>query len=156
MAGHERRLCLAMLSYESKVHVDRSPEAVFPYLLDPQLQTLWSGVPMKQLSDGPMAPGSRMEVTFGMGPLKATVGLEISALEPGRRMAFQSYSGPIRWDGEYRLQPGAAGGTELSQEGRLVFTGLWRLLEPMAGAEMKRGEIKELEKLKAVVEDEPA
>lgn len=44
-------------------------------------------------------------------------------------------------------------GTELSQEGRLVFTGLWRLIEPIAGAEIKQGEIKELERIKAVIED---
>ena len=47
--------------------------------------------------------------------------------------------------------------TELEQEGTLAFTGLWRLLEPIAGAEIKSGEVKELERLKAVVEErEPA
>src|SRR5262245_10004634 len=131
-----------MLSYESHVHVDRSPAAVFPYLIEPQRQALWSDVPMKQLTEGPLAAGSRMEVTFGMGPIKATVGLEISDLEPGRRMAFRSFSGPIRWDGEYTLAPGEIGGTELRQEGRLKFTGLWRLVEPIAGAEIKSGEVK--------------
>jgi hypothetical protein len=95
-----------------------------------------------------------MEVTFGMGPIKAVVGLEISALEPARRMAFRTFSGPIRWDGEYRLQPSDTNGTELSQEGRLVFTGLWRLVEPIAGREIERGEVKELERLKEVVERE--
>ncbi|HEX6474890.1 MAG TPA: SRPBCC family protein [Candidatus Limnocylindria bacterium] len=146
-----------MLTYESKVHVDRPPAAVFPYLIEPQRQALWSDVPMKQLTSGPLATGSRMEVTFGMGPIRATVGLEISDLEPGRRMAFRSFSGPIRWDGEYSLTPGETGGTELHQEGTLAFTGLWRLIEPIAGAEIKSGEVKELERLKAVVEErEPA
>ena len=143
-----------MLTYESEVHVDRPPEAVFPYLIEPPRQALWSDVPMKQLSPGPLAAGSRMEVSFGKGFLKAVIGLEISAVEPGRRMAFSSYSGPIRWDGEYRLQPSSTGGTQLRQEGRLVFTGLWRLFEPIAGAEIKGGEIKELERLKEVVERE--
>ena len=146
-----------MLTYESQVHIDRPPATVFPYLVEPPRQALWSDVPMKQLTPGPLTTGSRMEVTFGMGPVKATIGLEISALEPGSRMAFRSFSGPIRWDGEYRLRPSGTNGTELSQEGRLTFTGVWRLLEPMAGAEIKRGELKELERLKAVVEErEPA
>ena len=140
-----------MLTYESSVVVDRPPEAVFPYLIETAKQALWSGVPMRQVTDGPLRTGSRMEVTFGMGPLKATIGLELSAVEDGRRMAFRSYSGPLRWDGEYRLVAEGSG-TALSQEGRLVFTGLWRLLEPIVGSEISRGEVKELEKLKAVVE----
>jgi len=141
-----------MLSYQSQVHVARPPEVVFPYLVEPTRQALWSDVPMRQLTDGPLGAGSRMEVSFGMGPIKAVVGLELTAVEPGVRMAFRSFSGPIRWDGEYRLKPSASG-TELSQEGRLTFTGLWRLIEPIAGAEIKQGEIKELERLKAAVEE---
>jgi uncharacterized protein YndB with AHSA1/START domain len=140
-----------VISYESSVTVNRPPDAVFPYLVDPAKQALWSGVPMRQVTDGPLRSGSKMEVTFGMGPLKATIGLELLAVEEGRRMAFHSYSGPIRWDGEYRLAP-VGDGTELRQEGRLVFTGLWRLVEPLVGAEISRGEVKELEKLKAVAE----
>jgi len=143
-----------VLTYASTVHVDRPPEAVFPYLVEPSRQALWSDVPMKQLTEGPLTAGSRMEVTFGIGPVKAVIGLEISALERDQRMAFRSFSGPIQWDGEYRLRPGEAGGTELSQEGRLAFTGLWRLLQPLVGAEIKSGEVKELERLKTVVEEQ--
>lgn len=140
-----------MISYESSVTIDRPPETVFQYLIEPSKWSLWSGVPMRQLTDGSLRAGSRLEVTFGMGPLKARVGLEIAELEPPRRMAFRTFSGPIRWDGEYRLTPAGAG-TEMSQQGRLQFTGLWRLIEPMAGAEMSHGEVKELEHLKAVAE----
>ena len=140
-----------MLTYRSQVFVDRPPDVVFQYLVEPAKQALWSGVPMRNLSGGPMRTGSRLEVSFGRGPLNATIGLEIKGLEPARRMAFDSYSGPIRWDGEYRLVPSGSG-TELSQDGRLRFTGLWRLIEPLVGAEIKSGEIKELEKLKVVVE----
>jgi len=140
-----------VISYESSVTIDRPPEAVFDYLIDPTKQALWSDVPMRQLTDGPLRQGSRLEVTFGMGPIKARVGLELAALEPARRMAFRTFSGPIRWDGEYQLTP-AGTGTEVRQEARLQFTGLWRLVEPMAGAEISRGEVKELERLKAAVE----
>jgi len=69
-------------------------------------------------------------------------------------MAWRSFSGPIRWDGEYRLAPIDGGRTDLSQTGHLVFTGLWRLVEPMVGSEIKSGEVKELERLKAVIEDQ--
>jgi uncharacterized protein YndB with AHSA1/START domain len=146
-----------VIRYESAVSIDRSPTTVFRYLSDPGLQGLWSDVPMRRLTDGPFAAGSRMEVTFAGGPLKAVVGLELTALEPGRRLAFASFSGPLRWSGAYELAPEGSGGTRVSQAGTLAFTGLWRAIEPVVGAEIKRGEIKELERLKAAVEShEPA
>jgi polyketide cyclase/dehydrase/lipid transport protein len=142
-----------MLRYESAVHVERSPATVWRYLAEPSNQVLWSDVPMRQLKDGPLTSGSRMEVTLGMGLIKAKVGLELTAVEPGRRMAFRSFSGPLQWEGEYRLTPSGTEGSDLSQRGSLAFTGLWRLIEPIAGAEMRRGEVKELERLKVVVEE---
>jgi uncharacterized protein YndB with AHSA1/START domain len=141
-----------MVRYESRVVIDRPVDAVFPYLVEPEKQALWSDVAMRQLTAGPVVTGSRMELKFGMGPIKATVGMEYTTVDPGRRVAFRTFSGPIRWDGEYRLSPSGAGGTELSQEGTLTFTGLWRLAEPLVGGEIKNGEVKELEKLKAAVE----
>jgi hypothetical protein len=68
-------------------------------------------------------------------------------------MAFTTYSArPILWDGEYRLEPAATNGTRLSQAGTLKFRGLWRLVEPLVGAEIRRNEIAELERLKQVLE----
>ncbi len=67
-------------------------------------------------------------------------------------MAWKSYSGPIDWEGEYLVEPTEDGGSTLSQHGTLTFHGLWRLMEPMVGAEISRGETKELERLKAAAE----
>ena len=141
-----------MISYRSDVLINRPPAVVFEYLVDTSKQALWSGVPMKQLTSGPLTTGSRMEVRFGMGPLKANVGLQLTAVEPARRFAFKSFSGPIGWNGQYVLEPDGSGGTKLSQEGTLQFKGLWRLIQPIVGAEISRGEVKELEKMKAVIE----
>lgn len=140
-----------MILYKSTVTIARPPDAVFPYLVEPSLQAKWSDVPMRKLTDGPIGPGSQLEVTFGMGPLKAKVVLLISAVEPGRRMTWQTSQGKIDWEGEYLLVP-SGDATELRQDGRLTFKGLWRLIEPLVGGEIKNGEVKELEKLKAVVE----
>lgn len=140
-----------MISYSSSVTIARPPTEVFTYLMEPSKQALWSDVPMRRLTEGPMAKGSRMEVSFGMGPLKAVVGLEITDVVEDERLAFDTFSGPIKWKGAYSLRP-VESGTELSQEGSLTFTGLWRLMEGMAGREISSGEVKELEKLKAVVE----
>jgi hypothetical protein len=140
-----------MKSYRSQVVIDRPPADVFPFLVEPQKQALWSDVPMRQVTEGPLKTGSKMEVSFGSGLVKATLGLELTAVDKDRRMAFKSYSGPIDWEGEYVLDP-AGGGTNLSQNGTLKFHGLWRLLEPIVGAEISRGEVKELERLKSAAE----
>lgn len=140
-----------MLTYQSSVSIDRAPDVVFPYFAEPSKQALWSDVPMRRLTEGAFGAGSQIEVSFGMGLMKARIGLEITELVAPRRMAWKTVYGPIRWDGEYTLEPSGAA-TIVSQRGTLTFTGLWRLAEPMAGAEIQRGEEKELDKLKAVVE----
>lgn len=140
------------LKYESAVTINRSPAEVFLYLTQPDKQALWSDVPMRPVTQGDLRSGSRMEVTFGKGPLKAVLGLEITQLLASELMAFKTYSGPIKWEGAYRLKPMGMTATKVSQEGTLEFTGLWRLLAPIVGAEIKSGEVKELERLKKVAE----
>lgn len=146
-----------MIRYTSEVTIPRPPSDVFPYLIEREKQALWSDVPMTPLTEGPLRVGSRMRLTFGKGPLRASLTLEFAALEPDKRIAFKTVSdGGIQWTGEYRLAPTADGtGTQLAQEGTLEFSGLWRLAEPLIGSEIRRGEIAELEKLKAVLATPP-
>lgn len=146
-----------MIRYASEVTISRPPSEVFPYLVEREKQALWADVPMEPLTEGPLRTGSRMRLTFGKGPLSASLTLEMTAVDPNERTAFTTVSqGGIHWDGAYRLEPTADGtGTRLSQEGTLTFSGLWRLAEPLVGAEIRRGEIAELEKLKAVLERAP-
>lgn len=141
-----------MLRYAYPVAINRAPAVVFPYLNDPVKQGLYSDVPMRLITPGILKTGSRMEVTFGKGPLKATLGLEMTAVDENKRMAFDTYSGPIRWQGEYLLEPTDSGGTNVNYAGTMVFTGLWRLMEPLIGSELKRNGSKEIERMKAVIE----
>jgi uncharacterized protein YndB with AHSA1/START domain len=142
-----------VITYSSAVTIERPPGDVFRYLLEPEKQALWSDVPMRRLTEGPFGVGTRIEVAFGRGPLHVTVNLEVVGLDTDRRFAFKSDAGgPLLWDGEYRLEPTGSNGTRISQSGTVRFIRLWRLLEPFVGAEIRSGEIKELEKLKAVVE----
>ena len=141
-----------MLRYSWPVTIRRAPADVFPYVADTAKQALYSDVPMRLLTPGLLRTGSRMEVTFGMGPIKAVIGLELTAVEENKRMAFDTYSGSIRWQGEYVLTPTDDGGTSLSHSGTMVFTGLWRLLEPLVGAELKLNGAKEMGRMKTVIE----
>ena len=142
-----------MVRYSSDVSIARPPEAVYPWIVHLDKQGQWSDVQMRLLSPGPLASGSQMQLTFGKPPLRATVVLQVTARDEGRRFAWTTVGkGPISWDGEYLLEPAGPSATRLSQQGTLQFHGLWRLLAPFIGAEIRRIEIKELEKLKTLVE----
>ena len=143
-----------MISYASEVTIARPASEVFPYLVERDKQALWTDVPMEPLTEGPLQRGSRMRLTFGKGPLSASLTLEITAVDLNARTAFTTVSqGGIHWEGEYRLASTAEGmGTRLSQEGTIRFSGLWRLAEPIVGVEMRRNELAELERLKSVLE----
>ena len=144
-----------MISYGSDVVIRRPPAEVWPYLVERDKQALWSDVPMEPLTEALNQAGSRMRLSFGMGPIRTSVTLEYSAYEPPERLAFRTISqGGIQWDGEYRLTATDDGATRLSQQGTLRFTGFWRLAEPVAGNEIRRGEIAELEKLRSIIEQD--
>ena len=142
-----------MIRYSSEVSINRPPETVYPWIVELDKQGQWSDVQMQLLTPPPLATGSRMQLTFGRPPMRATLVLQIAARDDDRRFAWTTVGkGPISWEGEYRLAPAGPSGTRLSQEGTLRFHGLWRLMEPIVGAEIRRSEIKELEKLKGLVE----
>jgi polyketide cyclase/dehydrase/lipid transport protein len=146
-----------MITYSSEVTIARPPETVFPYLIEHEKQALWSDVEMRPLTAGPFVQGSRMELTLPIGPFKTSIQLEYSSVVPDQLVAWRTVSpSPIQWDGEYRLERSGDGGTRLSQSGRVRLRGLWRLLEPIAGGEIRQGEIKELERLRSVIEQASA
>ena len=145
-----------MITYGSGVVIGRPPAEVWPYIVDRDKQALWSDVPMEPLTSGPQQPGSQMRLHFGKGPISASVTLEITARDERERFAWTTVStGGIHWEGAYRLAEAPGTGTQLSQEGTLRFRGLWRLVEPFVGGEIRQGEVAELEKLKAILEAAP-
>ena len=146
-----------MVSYSSAVSISRPAAQIYPYLLETTKQAVWSNVPVTKVSPpGDLGYGSTLEVSFGVGPLKAVVGLEISTMDFGRRLAFRSISGPINWKGEYNLSDSGNGTTKLSQKGQVTFRGAWRLIQPIAGGQIRRGEINELRRIKKLIEATPA
>ena len=140
-----------MILYKSSVTIARPPEVVFPYLLDPALRARWSDVPLRQVSDGAIGIGSRLEATFKAGPTTPKGGIEPVAIEPGRHLVFKPYQGPIMWDLEYQLRP-TGEGTEVEQDARLTFSNLWRIVELFVGEGIKQARTRELGRLKEVVE----
>ena len=144
-----------LISYSSAVSINRPAAQVYPLLLETTKLPIWSEAPAKLVTQGDLVNGARLEVSFGMGPLKAVIGLEITAMEFGKRLGFRSYSGPISWQGEYDLAEDGKGATKVSQNGQLRFKGLWRLVQPLAGGRIRRSEVWELQRLKRFIEATP-
>lgn len=95
-----------MIPYSSEVTIARPPGEVFPWLIEPAKQGQWSDVTMQPLTEGPLRQGSRMRLSFGRGPLHASLDLEITSLEPDARLAFTTVSdGGIQSDGAYDVMP---------------------------------------------------
>ena len=143
-----------MTSFSSAVSIGRTAEQIFPHLLDTTKHAPGSNAPVGTAAQGALENGARLNVSYTVGPLKAVVGLQIMALDFGKRLAFRSYTGPVAWEGEYQLADNGNGSTTVSQTGELTVKGLWRLL-PFAGGEIKRSEIRELRRLKTVMEGSP-
>lgn len=140
-----------MLKYDWSKPIARPPAEVFEYLVDTKKQALYSDVPMRQITPGRFANGSRIEVTFGMGALKAVIRPGDDRCRRGRANGLRHLLRPIQWKGAYTLRPSGAG-TDLNCAGTMQFTGLWRPLDWLVAGELKSGGLKELERLKSVVE----
>jgi hypothetical protein len=145
-----------VVSYNSEVSIDRPAAQIFPYLLETTLRALSADAPLAQPMPADLDNGARLKVSFRMWPLTAIIGLQISEYESGRKLGFKSYSGPISWKGSYTLAEDGKGATTVSQDGKLKFTGLWRLFQPLAGGQIRRGEVNELQRLKKFMEATPA
>ena len=141
-----------MKPYRFQVTINRPPNEVFPFVVEPEKQALYSDVTMRLLTEGSIRTGSKMEVVLGSGLMKATLGLEMVDVDQDRRMAFKTYSGPLEWQGEYVLEPTEDGGSTLTHQGSMTFHGLWRLVEPLVGGELTRGGAQEMDRLKNAVE----
>jgi hypothetical protein len=57
----------------------------------------------------------------------------------------------VHYEGEFDFAPTPAG-TRLSADGRFRFKGVWRLMSPLAGREIRKESRTELEDIKRAVE----
>jgi hypothetical protein len=78
--------------------------------------------------------------------------MEVVELEPDRRFVARVTHPKFDWLATTDLEPDGAG-TRLSYAGEIAFRGAQRLLEPFIRGEVARGEAKEVERLKALLEE---
>ncbi len=144
-----------MIHYSSEVTIARPPHAVYEALLDPGLYPKWTD--MVDVSfDGADTPrvGTRGRFRLAKGPIKGTLEMEVTELDPDRRVVFRVTHPSLDWTAVSTLAA-AGSGTRLTYAGELRMRGWRRLLEPLAGREVRNGEAAEAVRLKALLEAAP-
>ena len=99
--GHDRSTGgTDMIHYSSEVTIARPPHAVYEALLDPGLYPKWTD--MVDVSfDGADTPrvGTRGRFRLAKGPIKGTLEMEVTELDPDRRVVFRVTHPSARLDG---------------------------------------------------------
>jgi uncharacterized protein YndB with AHSA1/START domain len=116
------------------VEIDRSPEDVFAYVIDPGTFTEWqSTVVSAHAEDGqPAHIGSRVVMTRKLGGREQTMTSAITELDPPRSYAFRIIDGPVRAIGKGRFEPLDGGArTRLTFELDFEGHGIGKVLVPL-------------------------
>ena len=106
-----------MRSFTYTIHIDRSPQKVWAYMMDFSKAPRWRNLvrEIEVLTPGPLGVGSELKITFDvMGQVRRVVS-EVWAFEPARRFGVRNSEQNVSGAFEYTLTPDEAGT-------RVVFT----------------------------------
>jgi uncharacterized protein YndB with AHSA1/START domain len=144
-----------MIRYSSEVTIARPPHEVYEALLDPDLYPKWTDMVDVEFegADTPRV-GTRGRFRLATGQIKGTLEMEVTELDPDRRVVFRVTHPSLDWTAVSTLVA-AGSGTRLTYAGELRMRGWRRLLEPLAGREVRNGEASEAVRLKALLEAAP-
>jgi uncharacterized protein YndB with AHSA1/START domain len=139
-----------MIAYTSRVEIARRPRDVYDALLDPALFPDWTEM-TDVIFDASPVVGARGTFRLGAGPIKGVLNSEITELVPERRVVYHIDHPWLDWTATSSLTP-TADGTSLEYAGIVRLRGWRRILEPLVTREVRDGERREAERLKALLE----
>lgn len=142
-----------MIRYSSTHTINRPPPVVFEALLDPARYGQWTEMQGSVWDgDGPVRVGTTGSFRMASGPFAGDLRMEVTELEPDRRFVARVTHPKFDWLATTDLEPDGAG-TRMTYAGEIMLKGVQRLLEPFMRGEVARGEAKEVERLKALLEE---
>lgn len=121
-----------VISVSASVDIERTPEVVWEFLMDPETAPVWERavVSSERLDDGPVGVGSRIRKTVRLAGRRLDVDLEIVEYQQARHASVVIVGGPINGGGSYSVEP-IPGGTRLTYGLRHEMKGLLRMAEPV-------------------------
>lgn len=139
----------------TSIEVDRPPETVFAYVIDPSRFAEWQeGVVSGQMAkDGAPSIGDRCVTTRRIGFAERPVTSEVTHVDAPRTWGLRGIDGPIRSEVSVTVDPLEGARSRLTIEIEFTGHGIGRLLVPLAVKPQARKEMpRNMQKLRARLE----
>lgn len=141
-----------MLKVDLRIEIARPPEDVFAWLTDVEQLTRWQKSLLDAHSDGPFQKGTRILEKRSLFGREAETELEVTALEPARRLTLKTVRGPVELEVDHQLEPSGKGTTlQVTAAGRPK--GALRFAGPAVAAGARQELKRDFERLKALLEE---
>jgi hypothetical protein len=134
--------------------IDRLAEDVFEYVSNVENNPAWrtAVIETRWLDPGPTKPGRRGEQTSRVLGRRYTVAAEVVDWDPPRHVSWATTAGGADVGTSCRVDADGDGCIfTLESEGE--FTGVWRLLTPLAAAMLRRQSAADIERLRHILEE---
>lgn len=144
-----------MTRFVTEQTIARSADDVWAYAADIVRHPEWMTVTeARVLEGGGEQAGARGRERMRFGPFAWDVEFEVAEATPGRRIVWKSVRGaPFDLAVSLDLEPVGPTSTKARYGADIRLHGLWRLLGPMVAMEGKTGPERELQRLKAQLEE---
>ncbi|CAN5127013.1 MAG: SRPBCC family protein [Nocardioidaceae bacterium] len=142
-----------MTRFEHSVVIGRPIEAVWAYLIDPANNPAWQGpvIEVRRGAGVPLEVGSEIEEVMQFLGRRFDLTWVVTALEPMRRSAVRTSSGPVPMQGSYSFEP-VADGTRFTLETEMEAHGFFKLAEPVFARMARREGTSSCEMVKELLE----
>jgi hypothetical protein len=138
----------------TQIEIARPRAQVAAYASDPDNATAWyekiTAVAWK--SPRPLAVGTRLEFVAHFLGRRLAYTYEVAELVPGERFVMRTAQGPFPMETTYTWQDAGDGATRMTLRNRGEPAGFAKLSAPMVAAAMRRANRKDLDRLKALLE----
>lgn len=144
-----------MVRFENTVVIERPPAEVFEFLADFENVPRWNYAieSTRKTSDGPVRVGTTYRQVRTI-PSRSEESLEVTELEPDRRLAVRGDLGPLHGTLTYELEE-TGGATRLVNTADLEAQGVMRLAAPLAAGRVREAVAANLGELKRLLESGP-
>jgi len=139
---------------EVRTTIDRSPRDVAAYAGDPTHAPEWYAniTSVEWRTPPPVDVGSRMDFVARFLGRRLAYTYEVVELEADRRLVMRTADGPFPMETTYTWEPEGESGTRMTLRNRGEPAGFSRLTTPMMERAMRRATIKDLARLKELLE----
>ena len=143
-----------MFDVEQTIFVERSPQAVFDMIVEPENVVKWgTSETAEWVTDGPTGVGSRRRSTGKFLGRNIDTVFEVTRWEPPHRFDIKTVGGPIDAQLHHTIET-QEGGSQLTVKGMVDLSGFLRIAEPLLKRQTDRQMAADIGAVKLVLEAE--